>query len=188
MAKQVQIRRGTTAQHQTFSGAPAELTVDTDKNILIVHDGTTVGGHPVAKAENPEIQGNITLVGNNSSIVFADGTVQKSATREAFYFSFPGTLYTPISTGSRYFPEVDIILLNIVATIGSPGTSDIVIAIKVNGTTVNQLTIPAGEFRLVTNFSSTEQFFNLASSSFVTVDILQGTGANLTLKFNYFRA
>ena len=48
MAKQVQFRRGTTSQHSTFTGAAGEITVDTDKNTAVVHDGSTAGGHPLA--------------------------------------------------------------------------------------------------------------------------------------------
>jgi orotate phosphoribosyltransferase len=48
MTKQVQFRRGTTAQHATFTGALAEVTVDTDKKTLVVHDGTTAGGSVIA--------------------------------------------------------------------------------------------------------------------------------------------
>lgn len=42
----VQQFRGTTAQHETYTGLPGELTVDTDKNVVVVHDGVTAGGHP----------------------------------------------------------------------------------------------------------------------------------------------
>lgn len=49
MATQVQTRRGTTAEHSTFTGANGELTVDTDKKTVVVHDGTTAGGTPLAK-------------------------------------------------------------------------------------------------------------------------------------------
>lgn len=50
MATQVQFRRGTTTQHSTFTGAVGEVTVDTDKEVVVVHDGTTAGGYPVASA------------------------------------------------------------------------------------------------------------------------------------------
>jgi len=46
MPTQLQFRRGTTAQTASFTGALAEVTVDTDKNIIVVHDGVTSGGHP----------------------------------------------------------------------------------------------------------------------------------------------
>lgn len=47
MTKEVKLRRGTTTQHATFTGAIGEVTVDTDKKTLVVHDGITAGGYPV---------------------------------------------------------------------------------------------------------------------------------------------
>jgi hypothetical protein len=52
MAKRLQHRGGTTSQHSSFTGAVREVTVDTDKNTLVVHDGATAGGHPLATATN----------------------------------------------------------------------------------------------------------------------------------------
>jgi len=49
MAKQVQLRRGTTAQHSSFTGVAGEVTVDTDKDTIVVHDGSTAGGFPLVK-------------------------------------------------------------------------------------------------------------------------------------------
>lgn len=48
-----QRRRGTTTQHASFTGLNAELTVDTDKKTVVVHDGSTAGGTPLAKERNP---------------------------------------------------------------------------------------------------------------------------------------
>lgn len=45
--KTLQLRRGTTEKNAAFKGASGEVTVDTDLNVLRVHDGTTVGGHLV---------------------------------------------------------------------------------------------------------------------------------------------
>src|SRR5258706_523085 len=47
MSKQVRLRRGTTVQHQTFTGADGEITFDTTRKSLVVHDGTTPGGVPI---------------------------------------------------------------------------------------------------------------------------------------------
>lgn len=44
-----QRRRGTTAQHASFTGLNAELTVDTTKKTVVVHDGSTAGGFPLSK-------------------------------------------------------------------------------------------------------------------------------------------
>ena len=47
---ELKLRRGTTTDHQSFTGAEGEITIDTSKDTLVVHDGTTVGGHPLSKA------------------------------------------------------------------------------------------------------------------------------------------
>jgi hypothetical protein len=47
MATQVQFRRGTTTQNNAFTGAIAELTVDTEAKTLRLHDGSTAGGGAV---------------------------------------------------------------------------------------------------------------------------------------------
>ena len=44
----LQLRRGTTAEHSTFTGAVGEVTVDTTKDSVVVHDGATAGGVPLA--------------------------------------------------------------------------------------------------------------------------------------------
>jgi hypothetical protein len=46
----IQLRRGTTSEHSTFTGLVGEVTVDTTKDTLVVHDGVTAGGIPLAKA------------------------------------------------------------------------------------------------------------------------------------------
>lgn len=51
MAVQVQRRGGTTAQHSTFKGANREITVDTTKKTLVVHDGVNAGGFPLARED-----------------------------------------------------------------------------------------------------------------------------------------
>jgi len=40
----LQLRRGTTAQNDAFTGAVGELSLDTQKDVLRVHDGSTAGG------------------------------------------------------------------------------------------------------------------------------------------------
>lgn len=47
MTKQVQLRRGTAAEHAVFTGAVGELTIDTTNDIAVVHDGVTQGGIPL---------------------------------------------------------------------------------------------------------------------------------------------
>ena len=48
MAIQIQLRQGTSTEHNTFTGAVGEVTVDTTNKTLRVHDGSTVGGTRLA--------------------------------------------------------------------------------------------------------------------------------------------
>ena len=58
MSRQIQIRRGTAAEHANFTGAIGEITMDTTNNTLRVHDGVTTGGTPLAKqSEVPDLSG-----------------------------------------------------------------------------------------------------------------------------------
>ena len=50
MAIQIQLRQGTTTEHNSFTGAVGEVTVDTTNKTLVVHDGVTAGGTPLLKA------------------------------------------------------------------------------------------------------------------------------------------
>ena len=58
MATQVQFRRGTTAEHQSFKGADGEVTVDTSLKTVVIHDALTNGGFPVLRqdASNSQLE------------------------------------------------------------------------------------------------------------------------------------
>ena len=49
MPDQLQLRGGTTTEHNSFTGALREVTVDTTKKTLVVHDGSQAGGTPLMK-------------------------------------------------------------------------------------------------------------------------------------------
>ncbi len=84
MTKQVQHRRGSTAQHATFTGAQGEVTVDTDKKSAVVHDGLTPGGFPLARSsELTAVDARVTqayadfassAIGKGASLVAYDST------------------------------------------------------------------------------------------------------------------
>ena len=44
----IQLRRGTSAQHGSFTGLAGEITVNTSNNSIHVHDGSTAGGTEMA--------------------------------------------------------------------------------------------------------------------------------------------
>ena len=51
MAKLLKLRRGTTSQHSSFTGAEGEVTIDTTKDTAVVHDGSQAGGRPLARED-----------------------------------------------------------------------------------------------------------------------------------------
>jgi hypothetical protein len=60
MATQVQWRGGSTAEHATFTGAAREVTVDTQKQTLVVHNGSTVGGEALLREDQANLPGSVT--------------------------------------------------------------------------------------------------------------------------------
>ena len=79
MSTQLRLRGGTTAEHSSFTGAAREVTVDTDKNTLIVHDGVTAGGIEILNVNSASALSlttwSISEVGG--SVYFAVGGVNK---------------------------------------------------------------------------------------------------------------
>jgi hypothetical protein len=67
MSKQVKMRRGTATEHASFTGVVGEVTVDTTNSALRVHDGATVGGRPVARADGANASGSWNITANNVS-------------------------------------------------------------------------------------------------------------------------
>lgn len=47
MSIQLQLRRGNTTENQNFTGAEGEVTINTQTHELVVHDGSTKGGHQI---------------------------------------------------------------------------------------------------------------------------------------------
>jgi hypothetical protein len=66
MATQVQLRRGTSAENDSFTGAQGELTYDTTNKRVRIHDGGTAGGFEISRADA-------------SNLTFPDGSVGSPA-------------------------------------------------------------------------------------------------------------
>ena len=62
VATQVKRRRGTTAENDAFTGAEGEITVDTEKHELRVHDGVTQGGFKIGGGSGALVVGQILEV------------------------------------------------------------------------------------------------------------------------------
>jgi hypothetical protein len=68
MPTQVQFRRGTTGQNNSFTGAAGEISVNSSNNSLRIHDGSTAGGHELAKANLSNTSGISSLSLQNLNV------------------------------------------------------------------------------------------------------------------------
>lgn len=81
MSIEVKLRRGTSTDHASFTGAVGEVTIDTTIKTLKVHDGVTVGGIRIAKYSDISVQSaNLEAVSTNvvpsANITFDLGTAE----------------------------------------------------------------------------------------------------------------
>lgn len=104
MSTEIRLRRGTSAQNALFTGANAEVTVDTTLKTLRVHDGATAGGSVIAKLSDlsdliglPE--GRLTVTAG-TAITTADAAGQPSI----YYTPCIGSR-VPIYNGSAVLPR-----------------------------------------------------------------------------------
>jgi hypothetical protein len=114
MPTTIQFRRGTTAQHSSFTGALGELTVDTSSNVLVLHDGTTTGGHPMLKASTLQPvsdkanaafnQANASYNVANTKFASTGGTISGDVTISGSLTMAPGA-NNNIITAYDIFPE-----------------------------------------------------------------------------------
>ena len=86
MAKLLKLRRGTTTQHGSFTGAEGEVTVDTTKDTLVVHDGSTQSGHtllredmsnlPAGTIDNADVNASAAIAGTKISPNFGSQNIE----------------------------------------------------------------------------------------------------------------
>ena len=75
MAKLLKLRRGTTTQHGSFTGAEGEVTIDTTKDTAVVHDGAQAGGRPLAREDMNNVS-SASIVGQITASALAGVKVQ----------------------------------------------------------------------------------------------------------------
>ena len=120
MATQIQLRRGTTAQHSGFTGAIAEVTVDTDKNVVVVHNGSTAGGFPLLKEAS---------IG--STVQAYDANTAKTNAAQTFTAAQRGSVVT-LTDGATVTPDFSL-------------GNNFVITISGNRTLANPTNVASGQ-------------------------------------------
>ena len=92
MATAIQRRRGTTSQHSSFTGLAGEITIDTTKNTVVVHDGSTAGGIPLAKSSEVSALGGADITDVVAGSGLTGGASSGSATISLDYENLTGNL------------------------------------------------------------------------------------------------
>ena len=97
-----QIRRGSAAENDAFTGAIGEVTMDTTNKTLRVHDGTTLGGTILARKN--EIT-NLSAPGTN----YIDLTLGASGTQ----YSAPADGYVIFTKGCKNSESLSLLRTNL---------------------------------------------------------------------------
>jgi hypothetical protein len=99
MATQVQLRRGTAAQNDAFTGAVGEVTYDSDNDTLRVHDGGAAGGYKLARLDGQlsfstlDVTGNLTVDTDTLFVDAANNRVGVGTTSVSGILSVDGSMY-----------------------------------------------------------------------------------------------
>lgn len=197
MPKQVQLRRGTTSEHATFTGVVGEVTVDTTKDTVVVHDGTQVGGYPLAResalANYQPLDGDLTAI---AALSGTTGLVKKTAANT--YTLDTATYLTEITSGqvttalgftpydaanpSNYLSTVNL-TSNVTGTLpianGGTGATTLTGYVKGNGTSAMTASaaIPVAD---VTGAAPLASPTFTGTATFATTDALGPVRGNIT--------
>jgi hypothetical protein len=168
MSTQVQYRRGTNAQNAAFTGALAEITVDTTNGTLRVHDGINAGGSNIATVAYVTSQ--ISALSSNS-ISFGTSNVRVVSSGGNVTTSVGGTANVLVITATG---------ANIAGTLNATGNANVgnlgaatVVATTLTGTlsTAAQTNITS-----VGTLSSLTVTANVAGGNITTAGQVVATG------------
>ncbi len=167
MATALQLRRGTTAQNNSFTGAAGELSVDTATEGLLVHDGSTAGGFEIVPS------GSIIAFGGaaapDAGWLLCDGS-NVSRTTYARLFAAISTAYGTGDGGTTFgLPDLrDRVLLGkgsnnstLGTETGSAAASSVITnatgttGTGTSGSTTNSLSLTSGTFATSAKDSAT---------------------------------
>jgi hypothetical protein len=174
MASQVQYRRGTNAQNAAFTGALAEITVDTTNGTLRVHDAITPGGSNIATvsyvtAQISALSANSITNGTSSVAVIASGGNIRS--------NVAGSTVQTISAG----------LVSITGDLSVSGNATLsgnILGDRIqNGTTTIDIQTPSGNANITVGATSNVAVFSTAGANITGILGVTGniTGSNLSV-------
>ena len=174
MATQVQYRRGTATENNAYTGALAEITVDTTNGTLRVHNGITAGGSNVATVSYVTAQ--LASLSSNS-ISFGTSNVRVSSSGGNVVTSVGGTanVLNVTSTGAIVTGDLTVT--------GNATLSGNILGDRIqNGTTQIDIQTASGNANITVGGVSNVAVFSTAGAYITGTLGVTGniSGANLT--------
>jgi hypothetical protein len=99
LSEQLQLRRGTASQVNSFTGAVGEVVFDTTNNRIVANDGVTVGGYPIPKLSEVQTNSRTAISDAAYTALFTDRLVAYTALTAARVVTLPAANLYP--TGTR---------------------------------------------------------------------------------------
>lgn len=123
MATVLQLRRGNTATMSAFTGADGEIVVNTDTEVIHVHDGVTTGGYALQKAQKA-----IAINFGANDVYTISGTISDSkavvnSTYRSVVSMYASAADTDGTTSTNYYgDELEFDNFNCAAYVSANGT------------------------------------------------------------------
>ena len=104
MATEVKRRRGSTSDHEDFIGAVGELTVDLDKDTVVVHNGQDEGGFPLLREDfdNVPTTAPFTHITLDTAIFDTSYTETGSETQGTLYWNSDAETISLVTNGESF--------------------------------------------------------------------------------------
>jgi hypothetical protein len=168
MSKLLQLRGGTTSEHSSFTGALREVTVDTTKDTLVVHDGSTAGGFAIPRT-GAEIVALVEGTSGSNTFTDADHTklnaVEASATADQSDAEIRAAVEA--ATDSNVFTDADHTKLNAIEASATADQSNAEIKTAVEAAT----SIALGGSPTTTTQSASDNSTKVATTAYADAAI-----------------
>jgi len=157
MPTQVQFRRGTTAQNNSFTGAAGELSINTSNSTIRVHDGSTPGGSELATVASTSSATNLTTGTLNSARLPTSGVSAATYGNATLIPSFTVDTFGRITSSSNVAISATVANTNITGNIIASQIAPTAVTSGSYGGTGNTVAIvvdPQGRITSASNVST----------------------------------
>src|SRR5271166_4130912 len=148
MSEQLQLRSGSAADIATFTGAAAELVVDSTNNRLVLQDGATVGGFAAAKLSEVQTNTRTAVADAAYTVLTSDRMVAYTSLSAARAVALPAASAYPTGTPLTIIDESGSCSATNTITVNRAGSDTI------NGATSAVLATAYGHLAIESNGSS----------------------------------